>query len=385
MDNYFRNLHIISYRGISNLTINKLNAINLIVGDNNSGKTSLLEAIYLLRAPDSLNNVLRASRLRITASPLSANNLSLYESFVSIFPKNSEATGISIKADRSSGQLSLDITGKETLDIIESADFKDYPPSYRREKERDYIGTETVVFTGTLCSSVGVSQHEMPIRITPFSRFPASVAKNRLAANVVYLSPVSHITDDTFKNIVKSDNYKEICISLIRLFDPDVEDLLYMPNEMTGRATEYIKSAKLGLMPLVSYGDGIKKVLSLANAIIEASGGILLIDEIDTSIHYRVYSDIFRFLIKAAKKFNVQLFITTHSDEAIKEILKTQEYTLAQDSEEDMERTDMSAGFLDPITVITLRKNNSGNVRARSMSGFDVLSNQELFNFEVRL
>ena len=138
-------------------------------------------------------------------------------------------------------------------------------------------------------------------------------------------------------------------------------------------------------MPLVSYGDGIKKVLSIANAIIEASGGILLIDEIDTSIHYRVYSDIFRFLIKAAKKFNVQLFITTHSDEAIKEILKTQEYTLVQDSEEGMEQTGMSAGFIDPITVITLRKNSSGNVRARSMSGFDVLSNQELFNFEVRL
>jgi AAA15 family ATPase/GTPase len=170
------------------------------------------------------------------------------------------------------------------------------------------------------------------------------------------------------------DGYKQICIELIRLFDPQIEDLVYMRNELTGKAVEYIKSKKLGLMPLSTYGDGIKKVLSLANAIVESAGGILLIDEIDTSIHYKYYDDIFNFLIKACMKFDVQVFITTHSKEAIDEILKTQKYDEKQKTK-----------FSDPINVITFRKDENGNIRSRSMSGFDVYSNRELFDFEVRL
>jgi len=235
------------------------------------------------------------------------------------------------------------------------------------------LGSETPAFIGTLHSSVRSIHKDTPIRLTPISRVNTFIRSHSTPTNIVYLSPISHITDGTFYSIVKSDSYKEICIQLIKLFDPDIEDLVYLPNDTTGRAVEYIKSSKLGLMPLATYGDGIKKVLSLANSIIEAADGILLIDEIDTSIHYRFYKDIFNFLVKAAPKFNVQLFITTHSEEAIKEILKTQDY--------EESTTDSN----DPITVITLRKDNSGNTRARSMSGFDVHTNKELFNFEVRL
>ena len=172
---------------------------------------------------------------------------------------------------------------------------------------------------------------------------------------------------------MKNDDYKSICVQLSRLFDPDIEDLIYMPNDINGRAVEYIKSKTLGLMPLSTYGDGIKKVLSLANGIAEAGGGILLIDEIDTSIHYKYYADIFNFLIKSSLKFNVQLFITTHSEEAIFEILKTQNYDLESPAENDI------------INVITFRKNKFGDIRARSMNGFEVYTNQQMFDFEVRI
>ncbi len=41
-------LHIRNYRVFNNLKIDQLSRINLIAGKNNSGKTSLLEAIFLL-------------------------------------------------------------------------------------------------------------------------------------------------------------------------------------------------------------------------------------------------------------------------------------------------------------------------------------------------
>lgn len=373
MAQYLKNLSIGQYRGISSLVVNNLNSVNLIVGDNNAGKTSLLEAIYLLRAPHSFGNVLVASRLRNTPTTLSLNNLSQYESFLYTFPRATQTKGIYVSADGDGGSFSIEITGEETITTVESDDLKNHPSSIRYAKEKTLLGSEVPGFIGTLYSSVRGTHKETPIRYTPVTRVITPTGYRSSHTNLVYLSPISHITDHTFHSIVKSESFKDICVQLIRLFDPDIEDLVYMPNETTGRAVEYIKSKKLGLMPLVTYGDGIKKVLSLANSIIEATDGVLLIDEIDTSIHYRFYRDIFNFLVKAAMKFNVQLFITTHSEEAIDEILKTQNY----------EGSDVYPN--DPITVITLRKDNSGNIRARSMSGFDVHTNQELFNFEVRL
>lgn len=373
MANYLRNLSIGQYRGISSLVVNNLNPINIIVGDNNSGKTSLLEAIYLLRAPHSFNNVLSACRLRNTPSPLSPGSLSVYESFLTIFPKTTQGKGIYVSATGDSGPISVEVSGEETTTLVDSEDLKHYPVSVRYAKERTILGSESPAFLGTLHSTVRAHQKDTPIRLMPISRISTNISPRSTSINIVYLSPISHITDSAFYSIVKSESYKDICIQLIKLFDPDIEDLVYMPNDITGRAVEYIKSKKLGLMPLITYGDGIKKVLSLANSIIEAKDGILLIDEIDTSIHYRFYKDIFSFLIKAANKFNVQLFITTHSEEAIKEILMTQDYATN------------TVAALDPITVVTLRKDKSGNVRARSMSGFEVQTNQELFNFEVRL
>lgn len=370
MGNSIQNLSIGQYRGIKSLVINNLNHVNIIVGDNNSGKTSFLETIYLLRSPHSFNNILRSSRLRNT---LSITSSTPYESFINIFPKNSPDKHIYMHANGAFGNISLEIMGEETITIIDENDMKNYPPSLRHIEEKKLLGTEAPAFLGFMKSSVNSNQKETHIRLINISRSMSSGGLGSDGINVEYLSPISHITGSTFYNILKNDDYKSICVQLIRLFDPNIDDLVYMRNDITGRAVEYIKSQKLGLMPLATYGDGIKKVLSIANGIIAAADGILLIDEIDTSVHYKYYADIFGFLIKAASKFNVQLFITTHSEEAILEILKTQAYELETPPKQDI------------INVITFRKNNAGEIRSRSMSGFEVFNNRELFDFEVRI
>lgn len=58
-------------------------------------------------------------------------------------------------------------------------------------------------------------------------------------------------------------------------------------SDVGNRPVEYLRHKRLGDMPLSTYGDGIKKVLVLSNAIAAATNGILLIDEIETAIHKR--------------------------------------------------------------------------------------------------
>jgi predicted ATP-dependent endonuclease of OLD family len=60
-------LTVQDFRGIHALSIPTLNRINLIVGDNNCGKTSILEAILLLRNPSDLSNLYKIAKLRDAA------------------------------------------------------------------------------------------------------------------------------------------------------------------------------------------------------------------------------------------------------------------------------------------------------------------------------
>ena len=126
-------------------------------------------------------------------------------------------------------------------------------------------------------------------------------------------------------------------------------------------------------MPLSSYGDGVKKVLSIASGIARAVNGVLLIDEVETAIHSRYFEDIFRFIASACRKFDVQVFITSHSIEAIDGFLSIVDYEKTTEQE-------------DPISVVTLKKDWSSSLSyARVLSGCHVHQNREQFGFEVRL
>jgi AAA15 family ATPase/GTPase len=130
-------------------------------------------------------------------------------------------------------------------------------------------------------------------------------------------------------------------------------------------------------MPFSVYGDGIKKILYILNKLFDATDSILLIDEIETGLHKKYYDTLFPVVFALASKLNVQLFIATHSVEAIEAILKYGE-------------CENDANSNDPIKVITLKKVDSNDgkgsdVVARNVTGKYVYDNRKAFEFEVRL
>ena len=58
-----------------------------------------------------------------------------------------------------------------------------------------------------------------------------------------------------------------------------------------------VEHGLLGDMPLTTYGDGIKKVIALANAVASIKDGILLVDDYETAIHPKAMDQVFRFLL----------------------------------------------------------------------------------------
>lgn len=54
MDNHISDIYIRSFRGINNLELKDIKLINILTGDNNGGKTSVLEIIQSIKNPSVL-------------------------------------------------------------------------------------------------------------------------------------------------------------------------------------------------------------------------------------------------------------------------------------------------------------------------------------------
>ena len=370
---YIKNVQIDRFRGIRKLRLDELNHVNLIVGDNNSGKTSILEALLLLRNPAALSNVLRVARQRELA--VSSGHVTVYESFMYIFPQYDQNLEIKLSALRSDGHVVFRLRGEQKQILLDETEIR---KTQRKPFLMDGVNgipneaitnMEAGAFVGSIDCSIGDKQYSEPVNLHEYSRVSGmEIGKDML--DMVYLSPVDHFSGSIISSIIRNDDYKAICLRVIQLFDPDIQDLMILKNERTNRPVEYINHRVLGKMPVSTYGDGIKKVLLLANAIAQAAGGVLLIDEVETSIHAHYYDDIFRFLLKACLQYDVQVFITTHNLEALDALLATQDYHEQQTR--------------DDISVITLRK-GEGRTYSRVMAGREAYQNREDFDFEVRL
>ncbi len=365
---HFERLDIRAFRGLKQVEVSGLRDVNIIAGNNNSGKTSLMEALCLLRKPSDLYNVLKVARMR---DVLPFTSPGMYENFISLF--SGDEMHIGIYGDGNIGETHIEIRGEERKELL-MLEMMQYSQAKRSKYNPDLL-QEVTAFNGEMYGRDKNGSFREDIHLNYYIRPFEMSFKNRKYPdniNIVYLSPLAHMQGNIFSKIVKNSNYKHVCLKLLSLFDPNIVDILYMKNENTSRAVEYLEHKKLGIMPLSTYGDGIKKVLSLANGIASAANGILLVDEIETSISYKYYNEIFNFIVMASRQFNVQVFITTHNSEAIDGLLETQSY-------------DRHYNY-DPISIITFRKDTeTGMVHTRSLSGKEVYEDRKRFDFEVRL
>ena len=105
-------IEINQFRGIKQLTVSDFSNINLIVGDNNSGKTTFLEAIQLLFAKAQLSSVKNIIRQRTV---LNIHDNSFYTSFIKMFnvEQNEDLLDLDIYAESNYGPIEFEMTGCE--------------------------------------------------------------------------------------------------------------------------------------------------------------------------------------------------------------------------------------------------------------------------------
>ena len=123
----FQTIDIKAYRGLKNITLQNLSRVNILVGENNTGKTSILEAIQLLRDPEVVDNVLSIAKKRQPRNIMvQSANLIPFDEFLYSFPVQGEQKDIVIYAtDYELKKWHIELCGTIKKEIYDKEDLSE--------------------------------------------------------------------------------------------------------------------------------------------------------------------------------------------------------------------------------------------------------------------
>lgn len=380
-------LQIKNFRSLQNIEIPKLGLINLIVGNNNSGKSSLIESLLILanNADEEILNTLAFAHGEPSLVELEEEDFSPpfqpYESFFTHrrFPTKD---GVKIFIGELDGSNFLTIEHTfETEEIIRLEDDEGNP---LRRVKREIIPKSEIEeklenpdFNLRINSILRVENKSYINRISlePDRRRSSTLSRgldSKLNIPHSYI-PTSFLNSDElaldWDKLVLTP-YQDHIIEALQIIEPNLENISFVES-INYRRSRYRNSQRTPIVkltnhsqpfPLNSMGDGILRILQLVIKLHSARGGILLIDEFDNGLHHSVQAKVWELVFSLAKNLKIQVFATTHSSDCVKAFSKVSKHR------EDIE------GILIQIGKST-RKSNFGDVIA------NVLDENQLATF----
>lgn len=308
------------FRALDHLDIKGLGAVNLFVGKNNTGKTTLLEAIRIYLSSDP--------RLRIY------NLLTSREEFRS--SRKIRAAGLSLA--EAGGSVSFEALFSGRPDIEQRPEFHlgPFPDDkvngltvkllwLRREEVSEELGVRYHIVEDASDNSDLLPGLSMRISgkmiLAPLDRSTRVLVRRRLQSefdqDVVYL-PSSGMTmreiGETWDTIALTDEEDDV-VNALKIIAPDLDKIVLVqsPQENSQRMLMAKLSSFAQPVPFKSLGEGTIHLLSLVLAMIQARNGVVLLDEVENGIHYSVQKSMWDLILNQAKSLNVQVFATTHS------------------------------------------------------------------------
>jgi len=173
------------------------------------------------------------------------------------------------------------------------------------------------------------------IAVVPgFQIWPFSEILPMIFSNDLYDEDLSEFYSANIQfDKTKKDNLIRDLSPIVK--DIDVIEISNLQSDLTPVLIIGTKNSNK-VLPLPIYGDGTIKLFRILVETIKNSSNRLMIDEIDSGIHYSRFKDYWRTIIKSAANNNVQLFMTTHNVECLKYLKEVLE---EDDMKEYQERT----------------------------------------------
>lgn len=296
-----------NYRGLRDLEIAKLGRINLISGQNNSGKTSLLEALFAWSGagnPEIIMNTNIMRGLEQFNSPPDPDVLTStlwYPFFSSLDPD--QIIEVEAHHARFGGSvLSISVENPDRVELSVSPIGENI--SLKSLVTR-FGGDDSSMFEGRISFAGGNIQMERsrePKIIVPATILTARARHNE--ADAVRLGQL------------RRQKLSHHVLEAVRAIDSRI--LSIEDSVASGTPLIWIDIGLDEFIPLPAAGDGLCRVVSLLLAIANSKGGIVLADEIENGLHHSVLKNVWSAVERSAEYFDTQVFATTHSFECLK-------------------------------------------------------------------
>lgn len=367
---------IYGYKQFAEMKLDKLANFNIIVGNNNMGKTTILEAVFAWASGLNINAIMSGIAQKYS---FIGNPYSLAESIYSLANCRNKEIEITFSGVYDSEQIdfkhNISINGVFLGDGFRDQDF------ISNEK----INTQEAITPNNVFLSIPNINNRKIVAKWKISNLKDKFIDCEIAIPEFQSQEIAPYTFATFMDLLAhrvaqqiNINYSQLkrkgllddVVKRMRAVFPEIEAIDMIPYPDGSTAPVSVKTFNHDYLPMYSFGDGFQKWFYIISTTVLHKDSIICIDEIDATLHPFAQAEFCRNLIGYADKYNVQIFATTHNLEFIDRFL-------AEYSDYHKKNSAYAA------RIITLKKIN-GNTKIRNLSAEDALQLRDEFEMELR-
>ena len=332
-----KSLCIKNYKNLKELSLNSLAPVNLIVGRNNVGKSTLLEAIsiYITNGSDEwLKTILdiRGELVNVdfTKGEIDSNKI-LLEHYSSLFNDHCKefvnSAAISIGENEDLLNIRLVHVSEKTIKSEDGFETKKYVSYNDCDNVSDSLSL-LYLGDGLEISSASASKILIPF----FQRRAFGGVKDKMPFEYVLVEDFQLRRNVLLFDRVSLSGKEKYVVEALRIIEPRVDRLNFLnENEFSNVRVPYVTLKDTGQrFRLSSMGDGINRVLSIILGLVNCKGGVFLLDEFETGLHYTVQTKLWEVIFMLSEKLNIQVFVTSHSRDCINSFVAANEKKLGQ-------------------------------------------------------
>ena len=221
-----KKIAINSYRGINSLELKDLSLINIIAGDNNCGKTSVLEVLESFRQPDDIfmwNSLTRRDTLMS-----SRVGMTIYEGIYDLFNINSDDKKIEYVLETEKETFKIEVNAHETIEEVSGKMYADLLGIYVPEEQRAELEQQTQEVIKLWFEVLLNGKRIVKEKIYNIQRYTTSVAhgtrrNQELSQNIIYISPVRHAVGKVFlSEVLDNPELYEEMLAVLKEYDSNI-------------------------------------------------------------------------------------------------------------------------------------------------------------------